>query len=152
MGRVAMSANNRGLISTFGQYTNRTSSSFSGIFGTATYPNRALSNLNINYYGGNPSVYVFWMNLASSNSTKGSVSITYPWSETSSGTSLIGHNRQSFSGAFGYINIQCNVTYPYTFKGWYTLPSGGTLITTSNSVNVYPTDTYISTVWYAQFN
>jgi len=151
MGRVAMSANNRGLISTFGQYTNRTSSSFSGIFGSATYPNRALSSLNINYYGGAPSVYVYWVNIASSNSTKGSVSITYPWSETSSGTGLIGHNRQSFSGAYNYISIQCNVTYGYSFKGWYTLPSGGTLITCANSVNIYPTDGYISTVWYAQF-
>jgi hypothetical protein len=148
MGRTAIDAT-KSLIGTFGQYYNRSSNSFSGIFGSATYPNRALSNLNMNYVGGG---FCFYLNIATSNSTKGSVSITYPWTETSSGTSLIGHNRQSFSGAFGYINIQCNVTYPYTFKGWYTLPSGGTLITTSNSVNVYPTDTYISTVWYAQFN
>jgi hypothetical protein len=152
MGRVAMSANNRGLISTFGQYYNRTSSSFSGIFGTATYPNRALSSLNIDYYGGSPSVYVFFLNIATSNSTKGSVSITYPWSETSSGTANIGNNRQAFSGAYNYINIQCNVAYGYTFKGWYTLPVGGTLITTGNSTNVYPTDGYINSVWYAQFN
>lgn len=150
MGRTLIPANNRGLISTFGQYYGRTSSSFSGIFGTATYPNLALSNRNINYYGSGS--YLFYLNLASSNSTKGSVSITYPWSETSSGTSLIGNNRQVFTGAYTSISIACNVVYGYSFKGWYTLPVGGTLITTSNAVNVSYTHAYYNSVWYAQFN
>lgn len=150
MGRIQIPATNRGLISTFGQYYNRTSSSFSGIFGTATYPNLPLSNRNINYYASGG--YLFYLNIASSNSTKGSVSITYPWSETSSGTSLIGNNRQVYTSIYGYIAISCNVVYGYTFKGWYTAAVGGTLITTSNAVNVYYTDAYYNSVWYAQFN
>lgn len=148
MGRTAIPANNRGLISTFGQYYNRSSSSFSGIFGSATYPNRALSNLNMGYVGGG---YCFYLNIATSNSTAGSVSITYPWSETSSGTSLIGNNRQTLTYIHGYIAIMCNVSYGYTFKGWYTLPSGGTLITSTKTVNVYYNDAYYNNVWYAQF-
>ena len=151
MGRTAMSANNRGLISTFGQYYNRTSNSFSGIFGTATYPNRSLSSLNINYYGGSTSVYMYYLNVATSNSTAGSVTINYPWSETSSGTSTIGNNRQVFTGAYNYIGIQCNVSYGYSFKGWYTLPSSGTQITTQNVYNVNYDHPYYNTVWFAQF-
>ncbi len=147
MGRTAIGTT-KSLIGTFGQYYNRSSNSFSGIFGSATYPNRSLSNLNMNYVGGG---YCFYLNVATSNSSAGSVSITYPWSETSSGTSTIGNNRQTLTYVFGYIAIVCNVTYGYTFKGWYTLPSGGTQITTSNSTNVYPTDAYYDTTWYAQF-
>lgn len=147
-----MSANNRGLISTFGQYYNRTGNTFTSIFSISTYPNRTNSNLNIDYYGGNPTVYMFYLNIATSNSIKGSVSINYPWSETSSGTSLIGNNKQSFTGAFNYIGIQCNVVYGYSFRGWYTLPSGGTQITTQNVYNVNYDHPYYNSVWYAQFN
>lgn len=150
MGNTLIPANNRGLISTFGQYYNRGGSSFSYIFGFSTYPQRSSSSLNINYYGsGN---YLFYLNIGSSNPTKGSVSINYPWSETSITTSVIGNNRQVFTGVYNYIGIQCNVNYGYTFKGWYTLPSGGTLITTQNVSNVNYAHPYQNSVWYAQFN
>ena len=148
MGRTAIGSTNMALIGTFGQYYNRSSSSFSGIFGTATYPNRGLSSLNMNYTN---SGYCFYLNIATSNSSAGSVSITYPWSETSSGTSTIGNNRQVLTNIYGYIAITCNVSYGYSFKGWYTLPSGGTQITSGNSTNIYSTDAYYNTVWYAQF-
>jgi hypothetical protein len=149
MPQIQIPANNRGLISTFGQYYNRTSTSFSGIFGTATYPQRSLSNLNMNYY--NSGAYLYWINIATSNSTKGSVSITSPWSETSSGTSTIGNNRQVYSGVYGNMSITCNVNYGYTFTGWYTLPSGGTLISTGLEQIIGPNNAAINTVWYAQF-
>lgn len=151
MGRILIPTTNRGLISTFGQYYNRTSSSFSGIFGTATYPFRSLSNLNINYYGGGTN-YMFYLNFASSDAVKGAVSSTYPFSSTASGTNVAGNDRQVFTGVYTYITITCSVTYGYTFKGWYTLPVGGTLITTTNTVNVSYTDAYYNNVWYAQFN
>jgi hypothetical protein len=144
MAQTQIPASNRGLISTFGNYYNRSSNSFSGIFGTATYPQRSLSNLNINYYGTSILLYV---NAGSSNATKGSVSITYPWSETSSGTSLIGNNRQALLSTYGYIALQANTNYPYGFNGWYTLPVSGTLITTSQAPSV-GNGSYTG-VWYA---
>jgi len=144
MAQTSIPANNRGLISTFGQYYNRTSNSFSGIFGTATYPQRALSNLNIDYYGTSTLLYV---NIGSSNATRGSVSITSPWSETSSGTELIGNDRQALSSVYGYIGITANTNYPYVWNGWYTLPSGGSLITTSQGTSVGVGSH--SGVWYA---
>jgi hypothetical protein len=149
MPQIQIPANNRGLISTFGQYYNRSSNTFSGIFGTATYPQRALSDLNINYYSSG--LYLFWINIATSNSTKGSVSITSPWSETSSGTSTIGNDRQVYSGVYGNISITCNVTYGYTFNGWYTLASGGTSIAPGLEQTIGPNHPYINSVWYAQF-
>jgi hypothetical protein len=149
MPQIQIPASNRGLISTFGQYYNRSSNTFSGILGTATYPQRSSSNLNISYYGSGS--FLYWINIATSNSTKGSVSITSPWSETSSGTSTIGNNRQAFSGAFGTIAIQCNVNYGFTFNGWYTLPTGGTFIAPGNSQTIGPGHPYINSVWYAQF-
>lgn len=149
MGRTLIPSTSRGLISTFGQYPNRSSSSFSGIFGTATYPQRSLSSLNIDYYtNGN---YMFYINIATSNFTKGYARILYPWSEESTSTSLIGNNRQTYTGTYPYIAIACTVNYGYTFTGWYTLPSGGTQITSANSVNIYSSDAYYNTVWYAQF-
>ena len=141
-------ATNQGLISTYGQYYNRTSNSFSGILGSATYPNRSLSNLYLRYV---TSGYCLYLNIATSNSTKGSVSITYPWSETSSGTSTIGNNRQVLTSIYTYIGITCNLTYGYTFKGWYTLPSGGTQITTAQTFTVAYNNSYVNNVWYAQF-
>lgn len=145
MGTVGIGTS-RALIGTFGQYYNRTSNSFSGIFGSATYPNRALSNLNLAYVS--TGVCMF-LNVATSNSTKGTVSITYPWSETSSGTSTIGNNRQVLTAIYSYINIQCNVAYGYTFNGWWTLPSGGSQISSSNNFSV--TAGNYQGVWYAQF-
>ena len=149
MPQIQIPASNRGLISTFGQYYNRSSNTFSGIFGTATYPNRALSNLNIDYYSS--TYYLYWINIATSNATKGSVSITSPWSETSAGTSTIGNNRQVYSGVYGSMGITCNLTYPYVFNGWYTAASGGTAIAYSLSENISPNHPYINSVWYAQF-
>jgi hypothetical protein len=146
MGLTTISSTNQGLIGTYGQYYNRTSSSFSGIFGTATYPNRGLSSLNMRYVSAG---YCFYLNVATSNATKGTVSITYPWSETSSGTSTIGNNRQNLTQIYNYIDIRCNVNYGYTFTGWYTLPSSGTLITSQNIYGVTPTN--YQGVWYAQF-
>jgi len=154
MPRITIPATNRGLISTFGQYYNRTSNSFSGILGTATYPNQPLSNTNLGYSAyGTGTGSLFWINIANSNATKGSVSITYPWSETASGTSTIGNNRQIVVGTYGYIGINCFTNYGYTFIGWYTLPTGGTLISSSSSVNIYPDGytSYLSTVWYARY-
>lgn len=146
---VYIPSTGRSLTSTFGQYYNRSSNSFSGIFGTATYPQRSLSGVNINYYtAGN---YLFYLNIASSNSSAGSVSITYPWSESSSGTSTIGNNRQVYTGTYPYLSITAFSNYGYTFKGWYTLPSGGTQITSANTTNVYYTTGYPNTVWYAQW-
>ena len=149
MPQIQIPASNRGLISTFGQYYNRSSNAFSGIFGTATYPNRGFSDMDISFY--DSPYYLYWINIATSNSTKGSVSITNPWSETSSGTSTIGNNRQVYSGVYGSMGITCNLTYPYVFNGWYTAASGGTAIAYSLSENISPNHPYINSTWYAQF-
>jgi hypothetical protein len=147
MGYTDIPSTNQALIGTYGQFYNRSSSSFSGIFNFSTYPNRALSSLNMRYVVGGRCLY---LNIASSNPTKGSVSITYPWSETSITTSTIGNNRQVLTQIYGYMDIRCNVNYGYSFKGWYTLPSSGTLITTQNLYSVFTSD--YQGVWYAQFN
>lgn len=149
MGYKAITSTNRGLISTFGQYSNRTNSNFGAILATATYPNRTPSSLNIDYYvPGNP---LIWINIATSNSTKGTARIIYPWSEISTGTGLIGHNRQAYTGTYSYISIACSVAYGYTFTGWWTLPSGGTQITSANSVNLDANACLSYTTLYAQF-
>jgi hypothetical protein len=147
MAQTQIPANNRGLISTFGQYYNRSSNSFSGIFGTATYPQRSLSNLNMGYFSSG--TYMIYVNAASSNSTKGSIAITYPFSQSSSGTSIIGNDRQVHASTYGYIGLQAYTNYGYTWKGWYTLPSGGTFLSdyVGPSIGV---GSYTG-VWYAQW-
>lgn len=149
MGYKAITSTDRGLISTFGQYSNRSSSSFSGIFGTATYPQRSLSSLNVNYYvPGNP---LIWINIATSNFTKGYARILYPWTEQSTSTSLIGHDRQAYTGTYTYISIACTVNYGYTFNGWWTLPNGGSVVSYSNTLNLDANACLSYTTLYAQF-
>lgn len=149
MGYIGIPSMSRGLISIFGQYTNRSSSSMSGIFGTATYPQRSLSNLTNSYYvAGNP---LIWINIATSNATKGYVRLIYPFTETSSGTSLIGHDKQAYTGVYTYITITCVENYGYTFNGWWTLPSGGSRIFNTLTVNLSANDCYSYSTLYAQF-
>lgn len=149
MGYQAITSTNRGLISTFGQYTNRSSNSFSGIMGTATYPQRSLSSLNVDYYvPGNP---LIWFNIATNDPVKGYVRILYPWTEESSGTSLIGHNRQAYTGVYSYISITPVANYGYSFNGWWTLPSGGSVISYGTTLNLDASQGLSRTTLYAQF-
>jgi hypothetical protein len=148
MAQTFIPYNNRGLISTFGQYYSRTSNSVSGIFGTATLPNQALSNVSFNAYGYNG--YLLYINIKSTNSTKGNVSITYPFSVTSTGTEFIGNDRQVSEAEYGSIEFQANTTYPYTFNGWYTEETGGTFLSSTSAQSYY--DGVYTGLWYARWN
>lgn len=156
MANTQINSTNRGLISTFRNYYYPSSNSFSGIFGFSTYPQQVPGSSNvlaaggskISYYGSGS--YLLYFQISSTNPTKGSVSITSPWSETSITTSAIGGNRQLLQSIYGYMTIQANTNYGYTFNGWYTQPSSGTLITTSPSVSLNA-GSYQSP-WYAIWN
>ncbi len=118
--------------------------------GAATYPTQIISNITFGTGYLLPGFYIFSLRVSTANSAKGSCSITYPWSETSSGSTPIGLNKQIVSFYISYISVTVTAIYPNTFKGWYTQQTGGTLLTTTATVNVFYNNGYDD--WYAQWN
>lgn len=95
--------------------------------------------------------YLFSLRVTTTNSAKGSASIIYPWTETTSGSTPIGYNHQVISGYYAAIQVTVTPIYPNTFKGWYSAYSGGTLYSTSATVNVASYNNALDD-WYAQWN
>ena len=86
-------------------------------------------------------------------------SYTSPWfsgpnnsQSTSSSTGKIGFQGQFISNTAPYFNIQASAGSGYNFDGWYSSPTGGTLITTSNNYNAYYNylTVYNYNNWYAR--
>lgn len=114
---------------------------------TVTYPNQS-SPYPLRGSYNNPNYY-FWTYAGTSNATKGTVSITYPWSETST---AVGVTKQVFTGVYSYITIRVNVAYGYSFSYWsYSYP-GGPAASYSTSFDVYYNGSYYDTSLFANFN
>lgn len=151
MATTQLTTSNISLRSFFNYYgaptSNMSTYDVMGYYGTAiTYPYRGVPNLNFGYYG---NTYLFYIQAVNTNNTKGSVSITYPFGQGPSGSS-VGSGKQVVTSTYQYITIQVTVNYGYSFKGWYTSPSGGTLLSTSTTLNVYYTNP--TSIWFAQYN
>ena len=71
---------------------------------------------------------------------------------TSSSTGKIGFQGQFISNTAPYFNIQASAGSGYNFDGWYTSPSGGSLITSSNNYNAYYNFSVLilNNNWYAR--
>lgn len=95
---------------------------------------------------------VFSFYLAGSGSAYGSnnIQLTYPRTETISGSFEYSHDFDTYE----YFSFEAAGTYPYTFEGWYTAETGGTLITSSNVFTLYQSDaeTYTGTGIYARYS
>lgn len=117
-----------------------------------TYPSDGTSNLNMGTYATAGS-FLFYLKANNTNGTKGTVSITYPWSQSTSVTNgEVGISKQVWTSVYTYITVAVSINYGYSFKGWYTASTGGTLISTATSVNVAFNSTYRDNIWYAQYN
>jgi hypothetical protein len=87
--------------------------------------------------------------VSSNNSSYGSISITYPWSETS--TSAVGLSNQVFTGVYSYITILATPVYGRSFSYWsYSYP-GGPLLAYGNQINVSYNGSYYDVSIYANF-
>ena len=86
-----------------------------------TVPSLGLStNLAINPWDGYANYDFFNFPIQTANQSWGTVSFTYPWSETSATSSVnIGSNRQSFDPYVGNIDVSANAIYPKTFWYWH---------------------------------
>lgn len=129
---------NRGGTSTVSLATNKS---------VTTYPTQS-SPYRVRGEYVNPNFY-FYVYVATSNSTKGTVNITYPWSEN--GTA-VGTTRQVFTGAYSSISISCSVNYGYSFSYWSASYPGGPVISYSNSYSISYNGSYYDTSIYANFN
>jgi hypothetical protein len=117
-----------------------------------TWPGLGSNNLNIGYYRGAGN-YFFYLKVFNTDGVKGTVSITYPWSQSTSVTNgYVGGSRQAWTPTYSYITVTVSVNYGYTFDGWWTTPSGlGTLISSASTINVFFDSTYRDNIWYARY-
>lgn len=105
-----------------------------------TYPTQT-SPARVGLYAQAAGQFLFEIEIRSNNGSFGSVSITYPFSLTSSGTSYIGGDRQVYNYTYPYITISATRVYPRTFQYWQI--DGGGIYSYSNPLNVFPTDSVI---------
>jgi len=95
-----------------------TNASFKNILEDTDPQIGGLSNFSMNYYNG-VNTYLFNLAIQSSNGTRGYVEVIYPWYEASTGTTIIGNNKQAFEAYSGSIDIRATGIYPYSFSYWY---------------------------------
>jgi hypothetical protein len=120
------------------------------IKGPFTYPTQGSGPYLIRGSFSNPYAY-FWLFVYTNNSSWGSVSIIYPWSETSSGSSPVGANNQVYTGVYGYITIRGNPSYGRSFSYWSATNPGGPVVSYSSTYSMYENDTYYNSSIYANF-
>ena len=78
------------------------------------------TNLALNYYTGVAGGYtLFNLAIKSSNGSRGFVSVTYPWSQSSTGTATIGNTKQAYEYYGATIDISATGIYPFNFSYWY---------------------------------
>ena len=67
-------------------------------------------------------------------------------------TGVIQNNTQIISNTQSYIRVRATPSPSYSFSGWYTAPSGGSVITVSSDYNAYYNyDNVINNdIWYAR--
>jgi hypothetical protein len=76
------------------------------------------------------STSLFQVIVQSSNTSQGTVSITYPFTDSGQGA---GTNYFVISKAYSYITIVATSIYPYYFRRWAVTSGGGTAILTGGT-------------------
>jgi hypothetical protein len=84
---------------------------------------------------------LFQLQVKPDSGLKGTAGITYPFSETSTG-SYVGGGRQVYNYTYPYITITAARIYPYVFQYWQI--DGGGVYSYTQTLNVYPTDSVIT--------
>ena len=106
-----------------------------------TYPTQG-SPANVSTYA--VGSFLFNIQIKSNNGSLGYVGFTYPYTFNSfgGGTFYIGNTTQAHNNYYSYITIRAYPTYPYTFQYWQI--DGGGVYSYSNPLNVYSSDTAIT--------
>ena len=78
------------------------------------------SNMRMSVWVGQAGGTFFNYGIQTSNQTRGTVSVSYPWTQTSTTSGVnIGITRQSFDNYIGNIDVVANAIYPWNFNYWY---------------------------------
>lgn len=147
MPRVSIGNSNVGLFNPLSQLIGGLGGSYyMSYIRDLTYPTQGFpGSASIGTYAQAAGQFLFQVAIRSNDGSFGSVSISYPFSLTSSGTSFIGGNRQVYSYTYPYITISATATYPRTFQYWQV--DGGGIYTYTNSFSIYPGDSVITNNW-----
>lgn len=84
----------------------------------------------------------FNIGFRTSNSSRGTCAINFPWSETTVGTNYAGLTRQNFDQSRPYLSIKATRIYPFVFQYWqddFTFTRYYTA-----TLNIYPNDALIT--------
>lgn len=114
------------------------------------YPRRSLP-ANVEYFNGK-SFRVINLGIHSNTVGSNSVAVTYPisLSTTTSNTYCFGY---AFDySVYSYITIQASPAYGKTFINWSTAPGGGTVLSTSATLNLYNNTWVSNSQVYANFS
>ena len=122
-------------------------SSLSNLRGTVILPNISapytIRGSNTNPY------YYFWTYVVTSNTSAGSVGITYPYSEGPNESA--GTIRNVFTAVYSYITIEAYTAYGYEFDSWTANSPIGPVVSYSQAYNLYYNDTYYNSNIYDNF-
>jgi hypothetical protein len=92
------------------------------------------TNLKLDWYtGAAAGLALFNLAIKSSNGARGYVEVTYPWTQSSTGTTTIGNTKQAYEYYSGTIDVNAVGIYPYTFSYWYDSSSANFFYTSTLS-------------------
>ena len=144
---VGSQGGNAGVAQLSNLWGGTTNTSLNNIWTAQLYP-RKTGAANFGYFSGKKFRVI---TLFSNNTSFGTVDFNGP-----AGAGVPSGNGCGSGYAWDYfvnttVTIRATATYPHTFSGWYTLASGGTLLSTSSSVGLINTDWTTNHTVYAVF-
>jgi len=83
-----------------------------------TYPTQSQANANVGDYAQASGQFLFRVKIRGNFSGRGTVEFTYPWSQSTTGNTFIGTDKQTYSYTYSYVTINATPSYPYGFLGW----------------------------------
>ena len=104
-----------------------------------TYPQQS-APYNVADYAQAAGQYLFQIQVKPDSYLKGTASITYPFSTTSTGA-YVGGGTQVYNYTYPYITITAARIYPYVFQYWQV--DGGGVYSYTQTLNIYPGDSAI---------
>jgi hypothetical protein len=105
-----------------------------------TYPTQAQANANVGDYAQAAGQSLAQLKIKCNFAGRGTAEFTYPWSQSTTGATYIGTDKQIYTYTYTYFTINATATYPYVFSAWLNDNNGssGGIFSYGSTVNVDP--------------
>ena len=103
-----------------------------------TYPTQSQANANVGDYAQAADQSLAQLKIKCNFAGRGTAAFTYPWSQSTTGTTYIGTDKQIYTYTYTYFTISATATYPYVFSAWINEVDGssGTVFSYASTVDV----------------